>query len=344
MTTVTGGPAAAPTPGGVDSGYAWYRLAVSLLIATIGGVGLWSVVVTLPAVEMDFEVARADASLPYTATLIGFALGGILMGRLADRFGILVPLRGRRGDAGGGLCALRPGNGTLAVHRRPGRAGRAPRQFLHLRADPLRHLAMVPAPARHRRRHRRQRQLSRRHRLAAGGAAADRSARLARYLSHHRRGLPRHPAAAFRPVAPAAARRGGAGHRGAGRSGGGGRNGDVRSGGAGGRGGQGTPLDVRSPVGSPVGAFISGRPADAADHRRSRLLHRHGHAAGACRRLLRRSRLWHGQGRGDAVADAGGGDLEPARFRLHRRPDRRAADPARLLRPAMPVAAFVPAL
>jgi len=81
-------------PPEADSPYAWYRLAVSLLISMIGGVGLWSVVVTLPAVEAEFQSARADASLPYTFTMIGFAVGGIAMGRLADRFGIVVPLLG----------------------------------------------------------------------------------------------------------------------------------------------------------------------------------------------------------------------------------------------------------
>ena len=40
----------------------------------------------------DFGVARADASLPYTLAMLGFAGGGVLMGRLADRFGIAVPL------------------------------------------------------------------------------------------------------------------------------------------------------------------------------------------------------------------------------------------------------------
>lgn len=77
----------------VDSPYAWFRLSMSLLISMIGGVGLWSVVVILPAVEADFDLARADASLPYTVTMIGFAVGGILMGKLADRYGIVVPLR-----------------------------------------------------------------------------------------------------------------------------------------------------------------------------------------------------------------------------------------------------------
>jgi MFS family permease len=76
----------------VESAYAWRRLAASLALSTIGGVGLWSVVVVLPAVQAEFGVARGSASLPYTATMLGFAFGGILMGRLADRFGIVVPL------------------------------------------------------------------------------------------------------------------------------------------------------------------------------------------------------------------------------------------------------------
>ena len=79
-------------PGGVDSRRAWLRLVVSLALSTIGGVGMWSVVVALPTVQKEFDVARADASLPYTLTMIGFGLAGIGMGRLSDRFGILVPV------------------------------------------------------------------------------------------------------------------------------------------------------------------------------------------------------------------------------------------------------------
>jgi MFS family permease len=75
-----------------ESPYAWLRLAASLLLSTIGGVGMWSVVVVLPAVQAEFGVDRADASLPYTLTMVGFVVGGIIMGRLADRFGIVVPV------------------------------------------------------------------------------------------------------------------------------------------------------------------------------------------------------------------------------------------------------------
>ena len=67
------------------------RLGVWVLISTLGGISLWSVVVVLPAVQAEFGVDRATASLPYTLTMVGFALGGVLMGRMADRFGIMLP-------------------------------------------------------------------------------------------------------------------------------------------------------------------------------------------------------------------------------------------------------------
>jgi MFS family permease len=75
-----------------DSSYAWFRLAISLALATIGGIGLWAGVVVLPFIQAEFAIDRAGASFPYTMTMIGFALGGVVMGRLADRFGIMVPM------------------------------------------------------------------------------------------------------------------------------------------------------------------------------------------------------------------------------------------------------------
>ena len=75
-----------------DSPYAWYRLGLALVLGTIGGVGMWSAVVVLPHIEREFGLDRADASLPFTFVTIGFALGGVLMGRLADRFGVAVPV------------------------------------------------------------------------------------------------------------------------------------------------------------------------------------------------------------------------------------------------------------
>ncbi|MDI3470990.1 MAG: putative MFS-type transporter [Pseudolabrys sp.] len=77
-----------------ESAYAWLRLAAAVAIGTIGNVGMWAVPVTLPAIQTDFGVDRAQASLPYTAVMLGFAVGGVVAGRLVDRFGILLPLIG----------------------------------------------------------------------------------------------------------------------------------------------------------------------------------------------------------------------------------------------------------
>ena len=83
---------AAQAPENVPDGRAsWLRLAIALALSTLGGVGMWSVVVALPIVQAEFGVARGGASLPYTLTMVGFGLGGIAMGRLADRTGILLP-------------------------------------------------------------------------------------------------------------------------------------------------------------------------------------------------------------------------------------------------------------
>jgi MFS family permease len=78
----------------IETSYSWIRLVVSITLSTLGCVGMWSLVVALPAVQADFNVPRADASLPYMLTMIGFMIGGIIVGRLADRFGILPPLAG----------------------------------------------------------------------------------------------------------------------------------------------------------------------------------------------------------------------------------------------------------
>ena len=75
-----------------DSPYSWFRLAVSILIATVGSVGIWAIVVIMPQVEAEFGVGRGDVSLPYTSTMLGFAIGNLLIGRAVDRFGIVAAL------------------------------------------------------------------------------------------------------------------------------------------------------------------------------------------------------------------------------------------------------------
>jgi MFS family permease len=67
-------------------------MGAALLVMTIGGAGMYAMAVALPPVQAEFGVDRADASLPYTLAMVGFGLGGILMGRLSDRFGVVVPV------------------------------------------------------------------------------------------------------------------------------------------------------------------------------------------------------------------------------------------------------------
>jgi MFS family permease len=99
-------PAGHQTADETDSLYAWLRLAVSLTLGTIGSIGMWSFVVALPAVQADFAIARNEASLPYTLAMLGFGVGGILIGRLADRLGIVIPvLLGVLALALGYVCA-----------------------------------------------------------------------------------------------------------------------------------------------------------------------------------------------------------------------------------------------
>jgi MFS family permease len=76
----------------IESSAAWLRLIAAVVLGCIGNVGMWSVPVVLPAVQAEFAVARADASLPFTLTMAGFAFGGVLMGKLSDRFGIVAPI------------------------------------------------------------------------------------------------------------------------------------------------------------------------------------------------------------------------------------------------------------
>jgi MFS family permease len=112
---------AATPPTAIDGPAAWARLAVALVLSTIGGVGMWSVVVILPAVQAEFGVDRAAASLPYTLQMIGFAFGGVVIGRAVDRFGVVPPVVG----------------GALALGLGYALAGIAPNLFLFTLAHGL---------------------------------------------------------------------------------------------------------------------------------------------------------------------------------------------------------------
>src|SRR3954465_9534817 len=56
-----------------DSRQAWVRLALAVLIGSIGSVGMWSVVVVLPVVQGEFGATRGAVSLAFTLVLLGLA-------------------------------------------------------------------------------------------------------------------------------------------------------------------------------------------------------------------------------------------------------------------------------
>src|SRR6266404_4087921 len=125
-----------------DSRRAWVRLALALVIGSIGSVGMWSVVVVLPVVQAEFGATRGAVSLAFTLTMLGFGSGGVLTGKITDRFGIVV--------------AIMLSIGVLALA-----------YIGAVRAADGGSLALVRSLSRARGDHRRQRQLCRRRSLAA---------------------------------------------------------------------------------------------------------------------------------------------------------------------------------
>ncbi|HMS05547.1 MAG TPA: MFS transporter [Burkholderiaceae bacterium] len=99
-------PNAPSDPSLIDSRTAAWRLLVTVLLVTLGNSSMYVVSVVLPAVQREFGVSRADASIPYTAMMIGLGLGGLWTGRLADRHGIMpVLLMGAAAVCGGFVWA-----------------------------------------------------------------------------------------------------------------------------------------------------------------------------------------------------------------------------------------------
>jgi MFS family permease len=68
------------------------RLVVAVVIGSLGSVGMWSVVVALPVVQGDFGASRGTASLAFTMVMLGFGSGGVLTGKIADRYGIVTAI------------------------------------------------------------------------------------------------------------------------------------------------------------------------------------------------------------------------------------------------------------
>ena len=96
-----------------DSRQAWLRLVVAVVLMTIGSGAMYVVSVVLPSVQKEFGVARADASLPYMLLMIGFGVGGIFMGRLADRRGVMLPILIGAAGLGAGFIAAGMSGGIV---------------------------------------------------------------------------------------------------------------------------------------------------------------------------------------------------------------------------------------
>jgi MFS family permease len=75
-----------------DSGQAWVRLALALVLGSIGSAGMWAVVVVLPVVQAEFGATRGAVSLAFTVTMLGFGLGAVVTGRITDRLGIVTAI------------------------------------------------------------------------------------------------------------------------------------------------------------------------------------------------------------------------------------------------------------
>ncbi|MBI3434747.1 MAG: MFS transporter [Proteobacteria bacterium] len=67
---------------------------------------MWFAPVVMPAVQAEFAITRGEAALPYTFATLGFAFGSVLMGRLADRHGIVVAVVGGTLALGAGFIAV----------------------------------------------------------------------------------------------------------------------------------------------------------------------------------------------------------------------------------------------
>jgi MFS family permease len=71
--------------------YPLIRLTTALALMTLGCSAMYAGVMVLEPLSLEFDTGRGNSSLIYSTFMIGFALGGVVMGRLADRMGIMIP-------------------------------------------------------------------------------------------------------------------------------------------------------------------------------------------------------------------------------------------------------------
>ena len=291
---MTRSPAKSIEDGGVyapDGPYSFARLALSLLISTLVGAGMWAIIVVMPEAQRDFGVDRSAASLPYTLMMCTLAF-------CDDR--ARADDRSPRHRLASGHFWLELGARLRSrrIRAEPSRVLGRPcadrsRRGDRLRADDGGYFALVRQAARGCGGRRRVRQLPRRHDLAARDEPFDAAHRLAGSLRRHRPHHRRDCLAAGVGDAPPAIRGG------VRRSRGGDRGGARRC------------------------RHISAATAYSPCARRLFLLRRDVDAASPPRRLLRRPRLWRRPRRGNAVADDGARHHLANWLRIRRRRDRR---------------------
>ena len=157
---------------------------MAVLIGSLGSVGMWSVVVALPVVQTEFAASRGTASLAFTMVMLGFGSGGVLTGKITDRYGIVTAIGLGVGILGLGYIGAGMSSSIwqfILVHFAIGleRVG-------DVRAADGGSLALVqslPGACGH---DRRKRKLYRRHDLAAAGELGHAVVRLAHHPYRHR--------------------------------------------------------------------------------------------------------------------------------------------------------------
>ena len=75
-----------------ESRFAWLMLAVSVVIIGMAMGTLTSISVFLKPLVSEFGWLRGQTALAFTSGAIAMGLGGIVMGHLADRYSIGVPM------------------------------------------------------------------------------------------------------------------------------------------------------------------------------------------------------------------------------------------------------------
>ena len=76
----------------VDSKLAWIRLGLVFFICGIGFIGMWSIVMIMPAIQNEFNIDRSTMVIPYILTMMGFGVGNIIVGKYTDKYGIIKPI------------------------------------------------------------------------------------------------------------------------------------------------------------------------------------------------------------------------------------------------------------